>query len=112
MADPTSTDTTTAPAPPAPPQTPPGRPPVAPPEDTRPTDVTDHPGRDEHGGRYFGQTALAIEAGLSAATVESVRQGCYSDAQLWGLIHDLKRRSGEPAEMPDEVHDTSPWGSR
>jgi hypothetical protein len=53
--------------------------------------------RDEHGGRYDGQTQRAIDAGLSAVTVESVRQGCYTDAQLDGLIHDLKRREGERA---------------
>ena len=69
--------------------------------DTRPTDVTDHPGRDEHGGRYYGQTQRAIDAGLSRPTVESVRQGCYSDAQLAALIHDLQRRAGE-IEPDDE----------
>jgi hypothetical protein len=47
-------------------------------------------GSDEHGGRYYGQTQSAIDAGLSEATVESVRQGCYSDAQLSSLI--LKHR--------------------
>ncbi len=66
--------------------------------DPRPTDVTDHPGRDAHGGRYYGQTQKAIDAGLSAVTVESVRQGCYSHAQLAALIqraadpHALARR--------------------
>jgi hypothetical protein len=57
-------------------------------------------GADEHGGRYCGQTQRAIDAGLSAATVESVRQGCYSGAQLSALIHDL----GEDGPMEPPKH--------
>jgi hypothetical protein len=64
-------------------------------QDPRPCDLTADPDRDRHGGRYYGQTQRALDAGLSAATVESVRQGCYSDAQLATLINDLRRRGGE-----------------
>jgi hypothetical protein len=50
---------------------------------------------DEHGGRYVGQVQRAIDAGLSAVTVESVRQGCYSDAELAALIHDLSHHESK-----------------
>jgi hypothetical protein len=51
------------------------------------------PAIDNGGGfeSYAGQVARAREAGLSAATIESVRQGCYSDAQLERMINPLVR---------------------
>lgn len=41
--------------------------------------------------RYLDQWVWAILAGLPAATIESVRQGCYSDAQLSQLIAAAQR---------------------
>jgi hypothetical protein len=43
--------------------------------------------------RYAGQVERARAAGLSLPTIESVKQGCYSDEQLSALIHDLAVRN-------------------
>lgn len=48
--------------------------------------------------RHPGQLERAREAGLSLPTIESVRQGCYSDAQLDALIGtDLR-------SIPDDAY--------
>lgn len=41
--------------------------------------------------RHADQVKRAYTAGLSIATIESVRQGCYSDTQLAELIERRKR---------------------